>query len=102
VPLSLMDLLKHKDVLVGAVEVTADRVEDPEEVAATIRSAMRHVDAERLYPCTNCGMVPIPYDIALGKIKSLAAGASLVRDSLWFGVSTTMLRAWYNDVIFRF
>jgi 5-methyltetrahydropteroyltriglutamate--homocysteine methyltransferase len=43
---------------------------------------MRHVDAERLYPCTNCGMVPIPYDIALGKIKSLAAGASLVRDSL--------------------
>jgi 5-methyltetrahydropteroyltriglutamate--homocysteine methyltransferase len=82
VPLSLMDLLKHKDVLVGAVEVTADRVEDPEEVAATIRSAMRHVDAERLYPCTNCGMVPIPYDIALGKIKSLAAGASLVRDNL--------------------
>jgi 5-methyltetrahydropteroyltriglutamate--homocysteine methyltransferase len=82
VPLSLMGLLKHKDVLVGAVEVTADRVEDPAEVAATIRSAMRHVDAERLYPCTNCGMVPIPYDIALGKIKSLAAGASLVRDSL--------------------
>lgn len=82
VPLSLMGLLKHKDVLVGSVAVTADKVEAPEEVAATIRSAMQYVDAERLYPCTNCGMVPIPYEIALGKIKSLAAGTSLVRDSL--------------------
>ncbi len=69
-------------MLVGSVEVTAARVEDPAEVAATIRSAMQHVDADRLYPCTNCGMVPIPYEVALGKIKSLAAGASLVRDSL--------------------
>jgi 5-methyltetrahydropteroyltriglutamate--homocysteine methyltransferase len=82
VPLSLMGLLKDKDVLVGAVAVTADRTETPEEVAATIRSAMQYVDPERLYPCTNCGMVPIPYDIALGKIKSLAAGTALVRHSL--------------------
>lgn len=82
VPLSLMGLLKHKDVLVGSVAVTADKVETPEEVAATIRSAIQYVDAERLYPCTNCGMVPIPYEIALGKIKSLAAGTLLVRDSL--------------------
>jgi 5-methyltetrahydropteroyltriglutamate--homocysteine methyltransferase len=40
------------------------------------------VDAQRLYPCTNCGMTPIPYDIALGKLNSLAAGAVLVRQSL--------------------
>lgn len=77
-----MGLLKHKDVLVGAVEVTAARVETPQEVAATIRSAMQYADPERLYPCTNCGMVPLAYDMALGKIKSLAAGAALVRNSL--------------------
>jgi 5-methyltetrahydropteroyltriglutamate--homocysteine methyltransferase len=82
VPQSLMGLLKHKEVLVGAVEVTAARVETPEEVAATIRSAMQYVDPQRLLPCTNCGMVPLAYDMALGKIKSLAAGAALVRDSL--------------------
>ena len=82
VPQSLMGLLKQKDLLVGVVEVTAARVETPEEVAATIRSAMQYVDPERLLPCTNCGMVPLAYDMALGKIKSLAAGAALVRDSL--------------------
>ncbi len=82
VPFSLMGLLKDKDVMVGAVTVTPDRAETPEEVAATIRAAMQYVDAERLYPCTNCGMTPIPYDIALGKLNSLAAGATLVRNSL--------------------
>jgi 5-methyltetrahydropteroyltriglutamate--homocysteine methyltransferase len=82
VPQSLMGLLKDKEVMVGAVEVTAARVETPEEVADTIRSAMRYVDPERLLPCTNCGMVPLAYDLALGKIKNLAAGAALVRDSL--------------------
>ncbi len=75
-------MLKDKDVLVGSVAVTADGVETPEQVAATIRAALPYVDAERLYPCTNCGMAPIPYAIALGKLQSLAAGANLVRSEL--------------------
>lgn len=82
VPLSLLGLLKDKDVMVGAVAVTPDRVEAPEEVAAAVRAAMQYVDAQRLYPCTNCGMTPIPYGIALGKLNSLAAGAAIVRNSL--------------------
>jgi len=77
-----MGLLKDKDLMVGAVAVTPDRVETPEEVAATIRAAMQYVDAEMLYPCTNCGMTPIPYDIALGKLTSLTAGAALMRNSM--------------------
>ncbi len=49
VPPSLMGLLKDKGVMVGAVAVAPDRVETPEQVADTIRLAMRYVDAERLY-----------------------------------------------------
>ena len=82
VPQSLMGLLKNKGLMVGVVAVTRDRVESPDEVAATIRAAMTHVDPERLYPCTNCGMAPIPYDVALAKIRSLAAGANLVRKTM--------------------
>ena len=82
VPPSLMRLLKDKELLVGSVAVTADRVESPEDVAAVIRTALQHVDPERLYPCTNCGMAPIPYEMALGKLKSLAAGAAIVRSEL--------------------
>lgn len=82
VPLSVMQHLKDKQLMVGAVAVTPDRVESAEEVAATIREAMNYVDAERILPCTNCGMTPIPYHIALAKLQSLTAGAALARQRL--------------------
>ena len=79
VPLELLALLEGKDVLVGAIDVANETVERPEQVAATIRAAMKFVPAEKLYPCTNCGMVPLPREIALGKLRALASGAALVR-----------------------
>ena len=82
VPMSLIAHLKDKEVMVGTVAVTPDRVESPEEVAATIREAMQYVDAERILPCTNCGMAPIPYDVAASKLRALAAGAELARKSV--------------------
>jgi 5-methyltetrahydropteroyltriglutamate--homocysteine methyltransferase len=40
---------------------------------------MRFVPAERLYPCTNCGMAPLDRTLAQQKLAALAAGAALVR-----------------------
>ena len=57
-------------------------METPEQVAEVIRSAMRYVDAERIYPCTNCGLAPFPRAVAEGKLKALAAGAAIVRKEL--------------------
>jgi 5-methyltetrahydropteroyltriglutamate--homocysteine methyltransferase len=79
VPMSLLGLLDGKDVLVGAVDVATDRVETPEEVAAVIRGVLKHVEPERIYPCTNCGMVPLSREVARGKLRALGAGAALVR-----------------------
>jgi 5-methyltetrahydropteroyltriglutamate--homocysteine methyltransferase len=79
VPIELIGLLAGKEVLVGAIDVATDRVETPEEVAATIRSALQYVPADRLFPCTNCGMVPLGRDVARGKLRALAAGAAIVR-----------------------
>lgn len=82
VPLSLMELLGGKEVMVGAIDVATLVVETPEQVAATIRAAMAHVDPERIFPCTNCGLAPLPRDVAVGKLKALGAGAALVRAEL--------------------
>jgi 5-methyltetrahydropteroyltriglutamate--homocysteine methyltransferase len=79
VPLELLGLLRGKDVLVGAIDVANEAIEKPEQVAATLRAAMKFVPAEKLYPCTNCGMVPLAREVAVGKLKALAAGAALVR-----------------------
>ena len=81
-PIDLISLLDGKDVLVGAIDVAADRVETPDEVAATLRSALKLVAAERLQACTNCGMVPLSRSVARAKLHSLAAGAALVRREL--------------------
>ncbi|HXR55542.1 MAG TPA: methionine synthase [Casimicrobiaceae bacterium] len=82
VPIDLIGLLEGKDVLVGAIDVATDRVETPEEVADVIRQALRFVPAGRLYPCTNCGMVPLARDVARQKLRALGAGAELVRREL--------------------
>jgi 5-methyltetrahydropteroyltriglutamate--homocysteine methyltransferase len=79
VPPQLMQLLKGKDVLVGVIDVASERVETPEEVAATIKVALKYVPRNRLYPCTNCGMAPMSRDIAIAKLKALAAGAARAR-----------------------
>ena len=79
VPMELIGLLKTKDVLVGVIDVASDIVETPEEVADTIRQALAYVPAERLYPCTNCGMAPMASRIAYAKLAALAAGAELAR-----------------------
>jgi 5-methyltetrahydropteroyltriglutamate--homocysteine methyltransferase len=82
VPIDLIALLAGKDVLVGAIDVASDQVETPETVAATLRAALKFVPADRLYPCTNCGMVPLSREVARGKLRALAAGATIVRNEL--------------------
>jgi 5-methyltetrahydropteroyltriglutamate--homocysteine methyltransferase len=82
VPMSLIGLLGDKDVLVGAIDVATDQVETPAQVAAVIREAMRHVAPERIFPCTNCGMVPLSREVAGAKLHALGAGAALVRAEL--------------------
>ncbi len=79
VPPHLMALLKGKDVLVGVIDVASDRVETPAEVAATIRTALKYVPKNRLIACTNCGMAPMNRELAIAKLKALAAGAALAR-----------------------
>jgi 5-methyltetrahydropteroyltriglutamate--homocysteine methyltransferase len=82
VPLELLRLLKGKDLLVGVIDVASDVVETAQEVEKTILQAAKYVPAARIFPCTNCGMAPMDREIAVAKLKALAAGAALARDKL--------------------
>jgi len=79
VPLSLLKLLKGKDVLVGVIDVANDRVETPEEIVTVIGEVLQYLPKERVFPCTNCGMAPMARDIAAAKLKALQAGSALAR-----------------------
>ncbi len=80
VPMNLLRLLAGKDVLVGVIDVASDNIETPEEVAAVIGEAAKHVARERIIACTNCGMAPMRRDIAEAKLSALGAGARLARE----------------------
>ncbi|MDF2605764.1 methionine synthase [Sphingomonas sp.] len=82
VPMDLMELIRGKKVMVGAIDVATEQVETAQEVAETLRQALRFVDADKLYPATNCGMAPLPRAVAQGKLKALGAGAQIVRQEL--------------------
>jgi 5-methyltetrahydropteroyltriglutamate--homocysteine methyltransferase len=79
VPMDLIELIRGKKVMVGAIDVATHAIETPEEVANTLRKALQFVDAENLYPSTNCGMIPLPRQVANGKLHALSAGAEIVR-----------------------
>ena len=82
VPMELIELVRGKKVMVGAIVVASNTIETPEEVASTLRKALEFVDADKLYPCTNCGMAPLSREVARGKLQALSAGAAIVRGEL--------------------
>ncbi len=82
VPMDLLALIRGKKVMVGAIDVATNTIETPEEVANTLRKALQFVDAENLYPSTNCGMAPLSRQVASGKLHALSAGADIIRREL--------------------
>ena len=82
VPMELIELIRGKKVMLGAIDVASTTIETPEEVADTLRKALEFVDADLLIPSTNCGMAPLSRDVARGKLSALSAGAAIVREEL--------------------
>jgi 5-methyltetrahydropteroyltriglutamate--homocysteine methyltransferase len=82
VPMDLIELIRGKKVMLGAIDVASSEVETPEEVADVLRKALTFVDADKLLPSSNCGMAPLARNVALGKMSALTAGADIVRSEL--------------------
>lgn len=82
VPMDLIELIRGKKVMLGAIDVASETIETPDEVADTLRKALTFVDADKLIPSTNCGMAPLTRDVALGKMSALSAGTRIIREEL--------------------
>jgi 5-methyltetrahydropteroyltriglutamate--homocysteine methyltransferase len=89
VDVSVLAALAGKDVLLGVIDVGTEQVETPALVAERIRRALPYVPLDRLYPCTDCGLVPRSRQAAAGKLRALAAGAAIVRDEVTRGRAAT-------------
>ncbi|KZM45098.1 5-methyltetrahydropteroyltriglutamate--homocysteine methyltransferase [Marinomonas sp. SBI22] len=82
VPIELLELVRGKKVMVGVIDVATNTIETPDEVAHTLREALKYVDADKLYPSTNCGMTPLSRQVARDKLNALSAGAEIIRKEI--------------------
>jgi 5-methyltetrahydropteroyltriglutamate--homocysteine methyltransferase len=67
---------------VGVIDVRNLEVEQPDQVAERIRTVLQYTDAERVTLTTDCGMKQLPRPVAAAKLRSLSAGAAIVRSEL--------------------
>ena len=79
--------LPGKKIMLGVLDLSTSEVESPELVAERIRRALPHIKAEDLIIAPDCGLKYLPRDVAFGKLKSMVAGAQLVRKQLQNAVS---------------
>jgi len=79
---AILRLLPSKTIVLGVLDLGDPAAETAATVADRIRTALAHVPADRLIPAPDCGMKYLPRELAVAKLRALAAGASLVREEL--------------------
>jgi 5-methyltetrahydropteroyltriglutamate--homocysteine methyltransferase len=79
---SILEKLPGKTIMLGVLDLSTPVIETPEVVAARIRRALPHVDADRIIVAPDCGLKYLPRASAFGKMRAMVAGANLVRAEL--------------------
>lgn len=76
--LSLLDAFSRTTVILGVVEVASSRVETVDEIAARLRAALDHIDADRLIAAPDCGLIMLGSELATAKLGRLVEAARAV------------------------
>ena len=76
---SILEKLPNKKVLFGVIDLGDQNVETSEIIANRLRSALRHIDSDRLIAAPDCGMKYLPRNVAFGKLQAMVKGAEIVR-----------------------
>ena len=80
--LGILKELGDKTIMLGCLDLGSMEIETPQTVQARIEAAYPFIPPERIIPAPDCGMKYMPRDVAFGKLKALADGATLARNRL--------------------
>jgi 5-methyltetrahydropteroyltriglutamate--homocysteine methyltransferase len=79
---AVLENLRGKTIILGVIDLSTHDVETAETVAARIKRALPHVDADKVIVAPDCGMKYLPRAAAFGKMRAMSEGAALVRAEL--------------------
>jgi 5-methyltetrahydropteroyltriglutamate--homocysteine methyltransferase len=75
-------IAKKKDVAVGIIDVKSYYIETVEDVAARVRSCLKHAPADRLSFAPDCGLSQTARWAARQKLENMVAGVQQVRKEM--------------------
>lgn len=78
----LLRLCPSKTIMFGCIDNGTHEIEDPDSIAKKLLVASQHMPAEQIQAAPDCGLLPLPLDIARKKLKAMVAGAHQARASL--------------------
>ncbi len=79
---SVVAELAPRGVVMGVLDLSTNEIEQPEQIASRIRSAIEYIAPESLSVSPDCGLKFLPRPIAQRKMAAMVEGASIVRAEL--------------------
>jgi 5-methyltetrahydropteroyltriglutamate--homocysteine methyltransferase len=76
--LSLLELFKHRTIILGVIGIARSRIESVEEIASRLRKAIDHIDKERLVAAPDCGLGMLSRRQVKAKLANMVTAAQLV------------------------
>jgi 5-methyltetrahydropteroyltriglutamate--homocysteine methyltransferase len=76
---------KDREVQVGVVDIRSLYIESDDEIVNRIHKVLEHIEPERVYLSTDCGLKALPRFCAFEKLKALSRAAARVREEIGAG-----------------
>ncbi len=73
--LSLLERFENTAVIFGAVAIANSQVESVEEIRSRLKTALEHIDPERLLAAPDCGLGLLGRKLAMAKLRNLCEAA---------------------------
>lgn len=75
--LKLLELFKHKTVILGVIGIARSHIESVEEIAARLQDALKHIDPHRLMASPDCGLGMLSREQVRAKLKNMVKAAGM-------------------------
>jgi 5-methyltetrahydropteroyltriglutamate--homocysteine methyltransferase len=79
---ALSELEPHREVQAGVIDIRSLYIETDDQIVERIHKVLEHVEPERVYLSTDCGLKALPRFVAQEKLKALTRAAARVRAEL--------------------
>jgi 5-methyltetrahydropteroyltriglutamate--homocysteine methyltransferase len=80
---------KEKEVQAGVIDIRTLYIESDDEIVDRIHRVLEHIEPERVYLTTDCGLKALPRFCAFQKLKALSRATERVRAELRAGMART-------------